>query len=538
MENEVLIEEISDHSEHEINSGEGSRRGAQSPTDHSEHEINYEKGDPRGETPPTDLKLEQLANAIKNPRVKEKSEPFIVDCFYFENTGNRMEKVKKYFRRKKLMGHFDVQENNNENAENLTSFYKWLLKQRKTKKKTHSKHLGYINDQLYLYHNPVKTPPPPPEWDILCFNGNIEKYYYSDNKNNVYWCKADVISSNTFVLNFDNIDAIIEKVKVCIEKQEFVPLEKLFKLDFNIFIITQYYFTHNSVNSVEKNKSNIKDNLLRDTLKIGYYKQTNEFLSKLRNDCSIINYTEQDMADTFNKYNSYFNKHDNLLPTVSFVVPLTDPNTFWFNIMLFNKVKYTKKEMIIVDYLDLESKIKRLIQKDARFKLIKLSIPEDRKAKNDKIPMGYILNGAIQNAKDGIIVNCFDNNYYNEQNLNLIIVNFLMSNKECFIGSELFQLNLFNNKISKKEQEYNLSNFIFTKDFWRMYSFDELEDNHNALMYNFIKDRKNLTAFYPSGLFNMQFVLKQNQLENETETKFTSKELECFKIMKEVRLKK
>jgi hypothetical protein len=488
-----------------------------------------------------DENLKQLAESLQNGKQKDfTSAPFIVDHFYFSNLNCRMEKVKKYFRKKKLLGHFDVQ-NHNIKGDLLIDFYNWLIKKRdiKIRKNYDSKHLGYINDQIYLYHNPVKTPPPPADWDILCLSGEVLKYNYSYYQNNVYWCKADMNSSNTFVINFNNLDSILIKIKKVLDENKEYSLNTIFNLDFKTFIVTQYYFTQNYLNSVEKNKSNIKDALLRNALKTGYYKKTDELLNAVDGIKSI---SENEFKETFLKYKKFFSKNKNILPTVSFIVPLTDPNTFWFNVILFNTITYPKKEMIIVDFLDLESKIKRIIQNDTRFKLIKLSIPKDRQeATNNKIPMGYIINSGIQCSNGGVIVSCFDKNYYNANNFDSLIYNFLISNKECFIGTKLATVNLLQNyNISEKSEKYNLSNFIFTKDFWKIYSFDELEDNQNSLIYNFIKDRKNLISFYPSQLWNLNFILSKgvNNLDNESSYTFNNKEKECFTALTEVHEKK
>ena len=523
---QVTIESLSDHG------------------DEYERSTSYDPPTLEGVTPTDDENLKQLAETLKIGGKKELTvQPFIVDYFYFSNLNSRMEKIKKYFRSKKLLGHFDIQ-NYNPKGDLLINFYNWLVKKNNTKIKKNysdSKHLGYINDQIYLYHNPVKIPPPPSDWDILCLNGQVSKYNYSDYKNNVYWCNADIHSSDTFIINFNNLEAIISKIKIVLDKNKQSELKSLFDLDLKTFIITQYYFTQNSLDSVEKNKSNIKDALLRNALKTGYYKNTDELLFKLND---IKNISETEFNETFTKYKRFFNKNNTLLPTVSFIVPLTDPNTFWFNVILFNTITYPKKEMVIIDFLDLESKIKRIIQNDTRFKLIKLTIPKDRLDLNNKIPMGYVINSGVKCSTGGIMINCLNNNYYNANNFDSLIYNFLISNKECFIGTKLNKVNLLQNfNITENSEKYTLANFIFTKDFWKIHSFDELEDNQNALIYNFIKDRKNLISFYPSKLWNLNFIFSKGvnsdrQDSSSLHYNFNKKEKDCFKALMEVYEKK
>jgi hypothetical protein len=407
---------------------------------------------------------------------------FTVDKFFFESVNKdkfQYEKNLKYIRKRNLKNHFHVKSED----ENL---YNWLLnKFNPLKNKNECKHLGYINDNVYIVHNPVDLPDAPENWDILCVNGEILEYDYSNS--NGFWVKCVMKNSNTFVINYDKLLYVLsvfcEFGKIKNPEQSFF---EFLSRKLNVYVITQYFFTENLNNSVEKDKTKNAD--LTE-----YYKSNEQLMDKLNcKTTSVLNFAPK------NYVLSGF-------PKISFIIPLNNYVNFHHTILLLNQLNYLNYEIIVVDYLNYEKKVKELLKSQAsKIRLIQIDPVDYTKKygdlKDKKIPFGFILNSAIKCCSGDIIFPFFPNRHYNIDKVEELIKNYLFSNKECFIGKNFKSFNLKDGLIyNYKDKNTCLSNFFFTTKFWLSYTFDESCDNEKTLIYKFIKDRLNMVCFYNSS---------------------------------------
>lgn len=461
-------------------------------------------------------KNEIVENKEPEPIIEHISQPFIVDSYYVDqiNSSNNS-KFKKYIRRKRINGHFFI-------PKTPITFLNWLKTKLSTipiNKKDNSSHIGYINDNIYFLHNPVKVPPPPKDWDILFFNGNVSKYEYSHENNNVYWCKGTITQSDNFVININKLFDIISKISI---NKDF-NLEWITK-NTNSFIITQYYFVDNIQTSVYKDLTKHNDYTTKNNKNSDYEKRTHSLLDKYMK-------TEIDVLKKIEK-----TEIKNHSTKISFITVIEDPNTFYHTILQYNLINYPNSEMIIIDYKNLEMKIKRLLKTNSeRFKLVKVNNVDLKNKYSDTfgehIPLGFLLNSSIQLCLGNIVIPLLDGYTYNIESLQDMINNFILSNKECFIGLNNSGFNLNKSSVSLKEkQHFSISNFIFTINFWKMNSFDELCSDTKTLIYKFIKDRKSLVRFYESSLWNFKFNFDKKSIEETEKIQFP---FSVHKLLKE-----
>lgn len=479
-----------------------------------------------------DKELANIEDLKKEKNPIPQTQPFIVDRFYFHNSSAQFVKVQKYFRRKKLAGHFEEKKSGS-----LKEFLKWIESQYKVSKALNkfnkhlveNKHIGYISDQIFLEHNPVKVPPPPVQlveeddiylqnWDLLAFNGEISKYSNCVPES-TYWCKATLLNSDCFVLNYNKIPSIIEKMNEILKKCESATIQDIFKLNLETFVVSQYYFVHNSKTSVQKCKERITDSVQFQKVVNKYNIECSKMLKQLTIDHSVCE-KQKDLPDK-------------LLPKVSLIMILTDANTAFHNLVAFNQIDYPKLELIVLDYKKIERKIKHLYNKDKRIKIVQLENKDD-----SDIPYGYLLNAAIKSTVGDIIVNFSNGNYYNAQNFKDLIVSFMLSNKDVFIGNPDDNLVYDFRKertYQKQNSSFSIHNMVFLKKIWERYSFDERENDQDSLIFNFIKDRLSLCSTYNSFFWNtyLQYVPSQTKLLlcDEKEQYHSFKEKDTFRII-------
>ncbi len=437
---------------------------------------------------------------------------FTVDKFFFESVNkdkNQFEKTLKYIRKKNLKNHFHVKKED----ENL---YNWLLSNFNVLKgKNDLKHLGYINDNVYIVHNPVNLPDAPDDWDILCVNGEILEYDYS--KSNGFWVKSVMKNSNTFVINYEKLIYVLsvfcEYGKIKNKEQSFF---EFLSRKLSVYVITQYYFTENLNNSVEKDKTKNKD--LTE-----YYKSNEDLMDTIKFEVkSALQFAPKNY--TLSGY-----------PKISFIIPLNNHVNFYHTILLLNQLNYLNYEIVVVDYLNNEKKVKELLKSQAsKIRLIQINPVDYTKKygdlKDKKIPMGFLLNSAIKCCNSDLIFPIFPDRHYNIHIVEDLIKNYLFSNKECFIGKNFKSYNLNDGLIyDYKEKNICLSTFFFTSKFWLSYTFDESCDNEKTLIYKFIKDRLNLVCFYNSSEW-CYFLNNVENAENGESNNFSQFHIDSLKM--------
>ena len=295
-------------------------------------------------------------------------------------------------------------------------------------------------------------PPTPNDFDILYLEADILKYHYKNETNNVYWCKSDIVSSGHFVINYKSKDKIFKILKSCKKWEEI--FNKFNEL--NTYTITQYFYS-------EK----IDQTLLETSVSV------NELTEKY-NECT----------KEFDETKKYL-----LLPSISLICPITDTNRFIHTLYTFYKLDYPrdKLELLIIDDIDSDKKLKNILPEDSRIKIINIT----KKDKNDefvKFPLGYKLNLGVKYAKNDILLNFFDTNTYIPNIFRNIIKCYLVANKDCIYTNNTI---LYNNKKFTYSTTGDLANLIYRKSFWEVFKFDENEVN----LIDFIKFRINCTNY-------------------------------------------
>ena len=406
---------------------------------------------------------------------------FCIDKLYVENLHTDkfyFERIVKYARKKNLTANFYIPK-----AEE--NFYNWLLN---CAKKPHG-HLGYINDNVYIVHNPLNLPDAPKDWDILCVNGEVSSYDFSDENNNVYWVRSRLKNSNTFIINGEKLLNILTVFQmIMIDSRNKSSFFERLSSQLKTFVITQYFFTENTSTSVEKDKTKSKN---KDWTE--YYAENSKFMDKLMvsHPAAPLDYAPKDYVLT-----GY--------PKISFVIPLYNFANFHHNFLLLSQLNYLNYDIIVVDFMGYEKKVKHLLKAHAnRVRLIEINGVDYSKKYgeiNKKIPLGFIFNSAIKSCKADVIFPFFPDRHYNIQEVERLVVNYLFSKKECFIGKDLKSYNVSDNKIyNYTQRDLCLSNMFFSQKFWLCYPFDESCDDEKTMIYKFIKDRLNLVHFYNSS---------------------------------------
>ena len=360
---------------------------------------------------------------------------FYVDKMFVDNVNKENQtaynKILKYVKKKDLQNIFYMPKENE-------TFFKWLLSNVNTKTKS----LGYINDNVYIVHNPVNLPQAPKDWDILCVNGEILQYDFFDENNNIYWIRSILKNSNTFIINSEKLLNILTTVQIIKrngenEKTFFEELSSKLKT----FVITQYFLTENLDNSIEKDKTKTKNKDYSE-----YYKENSLLMDKVVEKSTInkLNFAPTDYVMTG-------------FPKISFIIPLDNYVNFFHNFLLTSQLNYLNFEIIVIDYLDYEKKVKHLLKLHAsKIRFIQISPVDYSKQygnlKDKKIPLGFIFNSAIKSCTGDIIFPFFPDRHYNIESVENIVKNYLFSGKECFIGKNLKKYNLNDGLIYDNEK--------------------------------------------------------------------------------------
>lgn len=371
----------------------------------------------------------------------------------------------------------------NDDGQLLNTLYKSLL----IAKKRHSSEYGVIFDTNVIIHDITFVPVLPDKYDVACLESELESYKNTNDKS-LYWTATNIVSSGNFIINGNSIDKVLDVIKTSKGIAEFYHnLNQL-----NIFSITQTHFSEQKKNYIHDpliiNKKLTEQDLIEYDSKL-----SNEFYSKFSN----LNFS-------VDKYNS-LNIKDELLPKISLICPFTDKNKFFHTLITFLKLDYPKHllEFIIID--DTKSEKELNLPEDKRFRLININNTHG----TDSLPLGYKLNVGVNHASNELILHFFDTNHYNI-NLRKLIGHFMLCKKECIMSIDS---GLYNQDINTYVQLPDLANCLYTKNFWKKCSFEEISHNFSInidLTHKWISSRVKEVSFLPFVCMSFKFIDKQN----------------------------
>jgi|LakMenEpi03Aug12_release.lakeMendotaPanAssembly.Ray.scaffolds.fasta_scaffold117297_3 hypothetical protein len=353
-------------------------------------------------------------------------------------------------------------------------------------KKHRANEYGVIFDTNIIVHDITYIPAVPDKYDILCLESELDSYKKSGD-NSLYWTPTNILSSGNFIINGSSIDKVLEIIKSSKDTTQFYKnLNKL-----HIYTVTQVHFS-------ETEKHYIHDPLV---------------INKKLSEQDILQY-ESKLANEFydkfvslnlpvDKLQTIHIKHE-LLPKISLICPFTDKAKFFHTLLSFLKLDYPQHllELVIID--DSKSEKQLNLPQDKRIRLINI---DNKNKNNDTLPFGYKLNIGVKHSSNELILNFFDTNNYN-LNLYKLVSHFILSQKQCVmsIDTGLYNKNLGNGHQAKLP---DLANCLYTKDFWRKCSFEEISHNFlikSDLVYKWIFYRHKETSFLPFVYMSFKLV--------------------------------
>lgn len=351
--------------------------------------------------------------------------------------------------------------------------------------------LGILIDSNVPVYNIAFLPPPPLKWDVLFLECDISKYHFTNQNNNIYWCKVESEASGNFVINFDSIS----KIKTLIKDHKIRDWTKFFNTvttSTECFCVTQYFF---SENTKQYNRLPIEDlkakNLSHDG-RVSLLKNYNEQYSEiLRNAMQTVNISTRLLS-----HNSVDNS---LLPKVSLISVVEDTQTFFRTVYSFLKLNYPsdKLELIIVDCCNAEKVLKNVLPNDSRIKMINLNKKPEatNNILSNELQLGYKLNMGIKYSSHELVCHFFENTLYHFSFKDLI-VHYLLSGKDCVMSCDT---GIYNRQTKKSYNDNtpSMSTMLYSKLFWKAKSFDDSEIDKKCLLYKFIHSRTRCISWVP-----------------------------------------
>jgi len=340
--------------------------------------------------------------------------------------------------------------------------------------KTHTKcpakmpAIGFLSDQNTVTEDIHIIPPPPAAYDILCLQSDINEYIWEDTMNSMYWCRTKVNDSQHFVINTQSIERILPILKASKTWCDFMTKANE---NLQIYTITQYMLSQPT--DAESNPIK-KRNLLPDKALVSMFDQ------------SFQNLTAEQ------KYTS--------LPAVSLVCVITNTDQFFHTLYCFLKLEYPREklELIMVDDIDAEKRLKGSLPNDSRIKIVNLS---GQKATNE-IPLGYKYNMGVKYASHDIIYHFADTQHYYIDKFTDLIKCLVMSGKDCIVSVDSA---FWNTSDSTVDKSLCLDNMLYTKNFWKVSSFENKQTQANLLINKYIRHRIDTVGFLPFLYFGFRY---------------------------------
>lgn len=363
----------------------------------------------------------------------------------------------------------------------LDTLYKSLL----LAKRKHVSEYGVILDTNVIVHDITYVPEFPSRYDILCLESELESYKKSNDKS-LYWTPTNIISTGNFIIKGSSIEKVLEIIKSSKDITQFYT--NLNKLD--VFTITQSHFSEKEKHYIHDplviNKKLTEEDIIQYNQKLA-----NEFYQKFK-----------DLNLNIDKLNQITVK-DHLLPKVSLICPFTEKDKFFHTLLTFLKLDYPHHllELVIVDDTNSEKELN--LPEDKRIRLININNTNG----DEPLPLGYKLNTGIKHSSNDIIFHLFDTNTYS-LNLRQVVSHLLLSKKECVMSLDTGLSTI--NSIAKLP---DLANCLYTKDFWRKCSFEELSHNfiiNSDLVYKWISYRCKEVSFLPFVFMSFKLINEQD----------------------------
>lgn len=419
---------------------------------------------------------------------------------YGHQGSENLKRIKRKLNKQKLSHLFKTQIIKNSDIDILECLKKNLIE---IKQNNNSQNIGILIDNNVLIHKITNLPQFPKNWDILALQYNVKKYIFTEEY--VYWTKLEILDSKHFIINNKIINTILEILKTSKTFSEFInSLNNL-----NLYGITQSFISenHNSFIKFPYDKYNCKktSQLEKDQILLDY---SNKSFNKLQ----TLNTTSLDWNKTITYFdNKLLNKSPSeqyiILPSISLICIISDLPKFIHLLHTFLKLDYPmdKLELIIIDHLNIEKKLKTIIPNDKRIKII--NVQNKTTSNTNSLPLGYILNLGVKYATNNLIFNFFDTSIYIHNNFRNIIKCYLLSGKDLLIGDQELIFDKQTNS-SFKNNNYNITNMLYSKKYWMVNMFQEINDP-NVILYKFISFRTNTISKIPSIFWS--FCLHNNK---------------------------
>lgn len=435
--------------------------------------------------------------------------PLLVDNFLFIHgeTPQNAKRLKRNFVKKQMMtciSSKSVKQGQFEN-EAISLIFNHLVTTKKKNVRQLPECIGVFCDTNVILNDITRLPPPPVEWDVLCCESDVTKYNYNSAHNNIYWCATSIKDTRHFVINSRSIDKVLQIIK---KSKNWTSFIKSLQTDLLVYTITQYYLSERYAKALPLKLS--EDVLRRKTATVEekrrvveeYGMVCSEKLTRLSKEYINIKHS----SDKYDTILSKMSKEESykLLPKVSLVCLLTSPQNFFHTLHSFLKIDYPrdKLQLIIVDDIDSEKKLKQFLPEDSRIKIINITKRSSDQAKPVHLPLGYKLNTGIKYADHDIIFNFFDTNHYFISKFRMLIKAFLVSSCDILVGGETSGMTSENESVV--DDIPSVANMLYNKNFWKVDAFDESYNESNIVLYNFIKNRSGCIRYAPFLYFSFE----------------------------------
>jgi hypothetical protein len=431
--------------------------------------------------------------------------PLVVGDYLFVEGSNpqNAKKLRKKMRKKDIKKYFKSRQVKDFQKDAHQALYTHLKEIKMRQARVEPKCVGFFSDTNTLLNNIMTVPPPPLEWDILCVESNVEKYRYDNVHNNVYWCSAQVRDSKHFVMNYQSANKVMQCVKKAETWQQFI---NLLNIETKVFMITQFPLSEQLSTCLQQPDKHAFSKLSTTEEKL---KCVSEYSKKcfdvMDTNRSVVQVDALVSAyDKMTKLALSKDKQYHLLPNISLICVLTDPNKFFYALHSFMRLDYPrdKLELVVVDDTDAEKKIKRFLPEDSRIKIINISKKKkgsDEEANYVTLPLGYKLNTGVKYASNEIIFHFMDTNHYFASKFRSLVKCFVMSDSDALMSTDTGYMKNFGSAeaVSYKDNVPDICNVIYRKNFWKINSFEDKYDDVNVIAYKWLQNREVCVKYLP-----------------------------------------
>lgn len=437
----------------------------------------------------------------------------VVDEYFFlyqEGSTNSKRLKKKFI--KKRMSHLVVSNyyKTDFETESVGSYLEYL---KRHAKKNNKQCIGFLSDDNVLVDTICILPPQPEYWDVLLLECDIHGYDYGNKHSTVYWQSVSKINdTRNFVINVNSVDKVIALLNKYKTWSTFV--KNITDLD-NVYTITKTFLSKrlfNYVNFPVEIYNSKKTTLDEKQELVNQYNNTiTNKLLETSVDFVNFNHLVKIFDDRTNIY-SYEERYM-MLPSISLICVITDIDLFIHSLYTFLKLDYPrdKLELVILDDNDYEKDLKKILPNDDRIKIVNLTKKNEDKEKMT-IPIGNKLNMGIKYASHNLICHFFDTNIYFPETFKDLVKCYIVSNKDALMSGDTGDyFKQESGQDSFVTAKFDLGNMMYTRDFWKVCTFTDIEDCKDVLVYDFIHFRKDCATYIP--FVHYSFIYTKNKME-------------------------